>query len=238
MEKLLASQMTHFALQPLPSAIGATSDVADTCFATLLEDGDGRGARPGGERAPSGQPRAGRVAGAEAEGQSERVTVAELALQGRLPAGEATPTPMVDSRLSGAPELDFGAVEQLLRSVAIQTLGERSAVQLEVGATKLDSLKISLRWDGQRLYARFDLSDAEQYRIVRSAVGELEESLRERGLPSEKVEVGLSSGAGREGREHRERRGEREGELGAPRGRCARTPPPLLRRLGGSGDLV
>jgi len=172
----------------------------------------------------------------DGEGDLKTTTVGELLAQRRPLSSECMS--LSDVRPAGGPSFDLQGAEKLLRSVVVQTIGERSSVQIEVGGSKLDSLKIHLAWDGQRLQTRFDLSDAEQFKLVRSAVGELEEALRARGVPTDKVEVAFSSKTASGGDGQQERGREAEDTKGSRRAVSGPSAPSLLRRSAAGRGLA
>ncbi|MBK8482529.1 MAG: flagellar hook-length control protein FliK [Proteobacteria bacterium] len=86
-------------------------------------------------------------------------------------------------------------IERLMRSVAVSELRGLSTVRLQLDGGRLGPIAVALRMRGGRVYTSLGVEQASEYALVRGALPQLEQALRERGLAIVPVELQLGAGA-------------------------------------------
>jgi Flagellar hook-length control protein FliK len=104
---------------------------------------------------------------------------------------------------------------QMLRNVSVHRLGDRTDLRLQIETRRMPTLGLSLRLDGGKLQARFNVPDRAGQDLLRSMAPELMAALETKGLKVNEIQVegdaGPAERQGQAGGRHDQRqRGEQQ----------------------------
>jgi len=103
-----------------------------------------------------------------------------------------------------APDLQLIA-HQVMKAASIHQVRGQTTLRLQLGTARLSRVDVDLKLEGGRIRTNLQLADDSDYRLVSGAVGELEASLRARGLSIDPVRVELNHSGHPGQMEHQER---------------------------------
>lgn len=89
-------------------------------------------------------------------------------------------------------------IERLVQAVAVSELRGLRTLRLRLDGGRLGPIAVALRMRGGRVHAALGVEQASEYALLRGALPQLEQALRERGLAIMPVEVQLGAGAERQ----------------------------------------
>jgi len=121
------------------------------------------------------------------------------------------PVRPAEKSVAVGPAADVEAMaQQMLRAVSVSQVDGISTVRLELSTDALEGVRLDLSLEGGALRARFDVADAASYRLLNSAAGDLRETLTQKGLQVDEIEVHQHDGGSHANRDRP--RDEQQGE--------------------------